>query len=297
MKWFRMLSLVVVVVGVSLGFSQYFQQINGMGGIDWTRGVVRATGIGAPNPNMPPSAQRAGAIEAAKRVALRNLLEMVKGVYVNSQTTVENAMVTSDMIRTRVEGLVRNFRVVDTRYMSTGDVELDVEVPLSSFYDVFLPPETGQAVQQLVCPTCGQPWPKGKPYPFPRPQNPVQPGAPAGTTANLVYSGLVVDARGLGVRPALAPKIVDEQGNEVYGTGYVSREYAIQVGVVGYEKVLDRAKTNERVAPNPLVIKGLKATGANHTDVVITNQDAQTIRVAAANLNFLDQCKVMIVLD
>ncbi|RMG67512.1 MAG: hypothetical protein D6715_04580 [Calditrichaeota bacterium] len=297
MKLSRLLALVVLVFAVSFGFTQYYQQISGMGGIDWTAGVVRATGIGAPNPNMPPSAQRAGAIEAAKRVALRNLLEMVKGVYVNSETTIENAMVSSDLIRTRVEGVVRNFRVVDTRYMSTGDVEVDVEVPLSSFYDVFLPPETGQAGQPLLCPTCGQPWPKGKPYPFPRPQKPGQTNEGTAGATSVAYSGLIVDARGLGVRPALAPRILDEQGNEVYGTGYVSRDYAIQIGVVGYEKAVDRARSNERVAPNPLVIKGLKAAGPNHTDVVISNTDAQMIRAAAANLNFLDQCKVMIVLD
>lgn len=259
-------------------FGQYYQSNPGVGNINWTDQVIRATGIGAPNPNMPPGAQRAGAIEAAKTVALRNLLQMVKGMYIDSKTTVENAMVMSDRIETQVSGIVRNFRIVDTRYMSTGDIEVDVEVPLSSFYEILAELPGG-------LPPAGQPAPSGQVS-----------GMPA-TPQSAVYTGLVVDASGLGARPALSPKIIDEAGNEVYGTGYVSREYALQVGVVGYEKDLTRARANERVTGNPLVFKALRATGPNKTDIVISNQDAQVIRSAAVNLNFLQQCRVMIVLD
>ncbi|NOX38198.1 MAG: hypothetical protein GXO78_11765 [Calditrichaeota bacterium] len=292
----------LLLVGFVAGYSQYYQQLNNFGGIDWTAQVVRATGIGAPNPNLPPGAQRASAIEAAKVVALRNILQIVKGVYVNSETTVENMMLTSDVIRTKVEGVVRNYRVVDIRYVSTGDVEVDVEVPLSAFYEIFLnvPQQSGASPAPQVCPLCGQPWPAGKPYPqnYPVPPPSSPSGAPTpAARPGVVYSGLIIDARGLGVRPALSPKIVDEMGNEVYGTGNVSREYAVQIGVVGYEKDINRARTNERVADNPMIVKALRATGPNRTDVVISNADAQLIRQAAQNLNFLEQCKVMIILD
>lgn len=279
MKRICLLFFSIFVLTSYTALAQYYQHTPSVGAINWTDQVVRATGIGAPNPNMPPGAQRAGAIEAAKTVALRNLLQMVKGMYIDSKTTVENAMVTNDRIETQVNGIVRNFRIVDTRYMSTGDIEVDVEVPLSSFYEILselpggLPPAGTQ----------GGSTPQGYPAPG-SPQSPV-------------YTGLVVDASGLGARPALAPKIVDETGNEVYGTGYVSRDYAVQVGVVGYEKDLTRARSNERVTGNPLVFKAIGVSGANKTDIVISNQDAQVIRSAAANLNFLQQCKVMIVLD
>jgi hypothetical protein len=95
----------------------------------------------------------------------------------------------------------------------------------------------------------------------------------------------------------MAPKILDENGNEVYGTGYVSREYAVQIGVVGYEKDLNRARQNERVTDNPIVVKGVDASGSNKSDVVISNSDASNISAAARNLNFMEQCKVMIILD
>jgi hypothetical protein len=112
-----------------------------------------------------------------------------------------------------------------------------------------------------------------------------------------VFTGLIIDARGTGLRPAMAPKILDEQGNEVYGSGYVSRDYAVQIGVVGYEKDINRAKTNERVTDNPLIIKGIKSSGSNRADLVISNSDAQMVLAAAKNLNFMEQCKVMIILE
>ncbi len=274
MKQLMVFFLVAALVLPLSIFAQYAQQTPSGGVIDWTNQVIREVGIASPNPNLPISAQRASAIEAAKTIALRNLLERVKGMYINSERTVQNYMMTDDIIRTKVEGTVRNFRVVDTRYKSDGSVEVEVEVPLTGILGVFAP----QLFPQGQVP--------GTPQPVPAPQ-----------PMNQVYTGLIVDARGLGLHPALAPKILDENNQEVYGTGQVSREYALQIGVVGYEKDLQRAKTNERVKNNPLIVKAVKVAGPLKTDVVISIQDAQRIRAAAQNLNFLQQCKVMIILD
>ncbi len=269
--------LILVSLFICVLNAQVYQQVPNAGSINWQDKIIRSTGIGAPNPKMPLAAQRAGALEAAKRIALRNLLETVKGMSITSETTVLNSMMESDMITTQVSGIVRNFKVVDTRYMSSGDVEVDVEIPLSGVLtDALLPP-------------MGQPMQVGQGYPV----------DPSGYSLpqNTVFTGLIVDARGLGLRPAMAPKIIDESGNEVYGTGYVSREYAVQIGVVGYEKDLNRAKTNERVTANPLIVKGIKVSGSNKSDVVISNADAQNVVGAAKNLNFMENCKVMVILD
>ena len=279
----------------------YLQPVGASGNINWTNQVMRCTGIGGPNPNAPPSAQRAGALRAAKVDALRNLLETIKGVYLTSESTVENSMLMSDVIRTRVEGALRGFRLVDTRYMSTGDVEVDVEVPLTGvIMNSLLPQDFGGGALmtggQLLCPVCGQPWPAGQQVP--QGVTLIQSGSGTGMPASGgVFTGLVVDARGLGVRPAMAPKVVDERGEEIYGSKFVSREYAVDIGMVGYEKDMNRARMNERVADNPLIVTGIEATGPNKTDVVINSADAGRIHNAAANMNFLQHCKVMFLLD
>ncbi len=252
--------------------AQLTQQVANGGAIDWQNQKMQATGIGAPNPNVPLAAQRAGAIRAAKLDALRNLMETVKGMNLTSETTVRNAMTENDVIQTHVSGIVKNFKVTDTRYLSDGSVEVDVEIPVTGILTDALLPAVGGA-QPVSYPNAG------------------------GIAPNTTYTGLVIDARGLGLHPAMAPKVLDENGNEVYGTGYVSRDYAVQIGVVGYEKDLNRAKKNERVTDNPAVVKALKVSGTNKTDVVISNADAARITAAAKNLNFMQQCKVMLILD
>ena len=274
----RSLSCIGLLVLVPvLVFSQGYMQDIGTGKVDWTSQVLRSTGIGAPNVNMPLPQQRAGALRAARMDALRNLLETVKGINLNSETLVENAVVTNDQILTKVEGAVRGFRVVDTRYMSSGDVEVGVEVPLTGIItDALLPPLPAFSGDSAPVSTGG---------------------AGVETPVAGAVSGLIVDARGLGLRPAMAPRVLDGQGNEVYGSKLVDREYAVDIGMVGYEKDVNRAAKNERVASTPMVVKGVEASGPNKTDVVIGAADAAKIQSTAENANFLQQCKVMFVLD
>ena len=273
-------ALLFVLIAFTANFltAQVTQDVAGAGMINWSNQMIRATGIGAPNPAMPVTAQRAGAIEAAKRVALRNLLETVQGMSLTSEVTVRNAMVENDVIMTKVQGVVKAFTVVDTKYMSTGDVEVTVEMPVTgALMDALLP-------QQIS----GQTTPQGQ-MPMQTPQAQQQQSG--------VFTGLIVDGRGLGIRPAMAPKIVDESGSEIYGSKNIDRDWAVKIGMVGYEKDLDRAKTNDRVTNNPLVVKGTKTSGANKADLVVANDAAAQIRNAAANQNFLNQCKVMFIVD
>lgn len=262
-----MIMVCVFVIGVNAQLTQNLDN----GQVNWQKQYLEATGIGAPNPNMPLQAQRAGALRAAKLNAMRNLLETVKGINLTSETTVENAMVTNDVIVTRVEGVLRNFEVIgEPRYMSTGDVEVTVRMYLTGeLADALLPQQFGGGT-------------------MPSQAMPQQ---------NAVYTGLVIDAKGLGLRPAMAPKVLDENGNEIYGSRYVSRDWAVKIGMVGYDKDMNRARTNERVTNNPLVVKAMKVAGPNKADVVISAADASLIATASANMNFMDKCKVMFIVD
>ncbi|RKY81984.1 hypothetical protein DRQ07_02620 [candidate division KSB1 bacterium] len=282
-----------------LSAQDYVQSVGAAGNVDWTKQVIRCTGIGAPNPNDPVTAQRAGALRAAKLDALRNILETVQGISLTSETEVRNAMIADDNIRTRIQGAIRGFRVVDTRYMSTGDVEVDVEVPITGVLsDALLPREFGGGVLmtggQLLCPVCGQPWPAGKPVPAG--VKLIRAGDSSQDNTSAVYTGLIIDARELDVRPAMAPKVIDPQGDEIYGSKFVSRDYAVDIGMVGYEKSIESAVKNERVADNPLVVKAIDVKGPNKTDLVISEADARKIHNAASNMNFLQRCKVMFIL-
>ncbi len=284
------------------------------GQINWQTGLITAIGIGAPPANPVNMAQaRAMAQRAATVVARRNLLEVVKGVQIDSATTVENYIVTNDVILSQVNGFLQNSQVLNTAYMSDGSVEVTVGINLrGGFADVLIPktvvfkqetppppaPEVKAPVTTPAAPETKAPEVKAPETP-PAPATPAAPAAPAVPAVDTakVYTGLLVDARGLGARPAMSPKITDENGQEVYGTTMVSREWAIQQGMAGYSKDPAAAASNPRVTDSPLNIKAVKAEGKGKTNLVIGNDEANAIRKVVMNQNFLEKCRVMILLD
>ncbi len=244
------------------------------GKIDWTTGVVEAVGIGAPPAKPINMAQaRAMAKRAAVIVARRNLLEIIKGVRIDSMTLVKDFVVQSDIIRSQVDGYLERSQIIDIAYMSDGSVEATVAMNMRGGFANLMLPKSIKSIPPIEQPKAP----------------PAEPGE--------VYTGLVVDSKGFQIKPAMSPKIVDENGNEVYGSSYVSRDYAISQGMAGYAKDLTAAQTNERVTNNPLTVKGLRTADTGDSDIVISSADAAKIKGAAENLAFLQKCRVMVVLE
>jgi hypothetical protein len=254
----------------------------GSGSINWSKGLVVAKGIGAPPQQYYDKPQaRPTALRAARLDAMRNILEAIQGVRIDSTTTVKSFATESDIISSKVEGMVQGAKVVKQEYMSDGTVEVTVEMNLyGGFSQLVLPAE----IKQVETVKSMTPKPKKE-------------SATSTVVASEVYTGLLVDARGLNARPAMAPKIMDESGQEVYGSAYVSREFAVQQGMSGYAKDIDAARQNPRITDNPLVVKGLKTDGPSGSDVIISNADATKLRSMSENLSFLKKCRVMIVVD
>ncbi len=290
------------------------------GTINWTTGEVYATGIGAPPARPVNVAQaRAMAERAAFVVALRNLLETVKGVRVDSETVVENFMTRSDVIRTHVEGIVKGARIVQTKYLSDGSVETLVSMPMKgAFINAVLPETFGgftSSVPVKPAPVLPRPADKKPTPPAPEPAKPSpekkaeptkpeppRPAPPSPTQSQPTVAfkggtatGLVIDGRGLGLRPALLPRIVDPQGQEIYVGQVVTRTNAVEQGVAGYAKDVNAAANNFRVTDNPVVFKGVSAAGTAKTDVMLGQGDAQSLRQLSGKGDFLQYCRVIIV--
>jgi len=116
------------------------------------------------------------------------------------------------------------------------------------------------------------------------------------STGSAKNTGLVIDARGLKIIPALAPKVLDESGKVVYSSEFVTKDALEQNGVVGYFRSVDAAKKAKRVGNKPLVIKALKAASDGKTDIVLSNADAEKLIAKDANMKFLTEGKVIIVI-
>lgn len=255
----------------------YNDMITPNGYTDWTRGVVVAKGLGVP-PKTSANALQAREMTrtAAWSVALRNLLEVVKGVSVDSTTTVNNFVTTNDEVRTKVEGMVRGAKVVQEKELPDGSLEVTVEMKLGGgFSDVVVPkPPTprDRPLEKFV----------GLPPP-PKPQR--------------TFTGVVIDARGIGARPAMSPRILTEQGDEAYSIAYVEEPQLARQGIAVYVSSEPAAKSHPRVTNTPMSIKALRANGTNRTDLVIADADAQMIHLDPKHFQFLRQAKVLVILD
>jgi hypothetical protein len=296
--WAVATAAILCVAGMAIGqdkvsgseWTQIVEQL-GKGSINWTEGYIDAVGIGAPSaqsmgkPNARPMALRAAQIDA-----YRNLLEVINGVRIDATTTVKDFVVESDIINTQVQGIVKGTKVLKQEYMSDGTVEVTVRMPLAgNFAAVIIPRVMDKQKKAPPAPT--QPPPPAAPAPTAPAPTATPPGGGA------VFTGLVVDARGIQARPAMSPRIIDENGQEVYGSMNVEREYAVQQGMSGYARDLTAAQSNSRVTNAPISVKGLKTEGAGRSDIVIATADAAKIRSSADNMAFLKKCRVMIVLD
>ena len=259
---------------ISLSFAQGVVTQLDKGSVNYSEQTISAIGIGF----VPQNAINAGqarrlALRIAKQDALRQLIEIVNGVTLTSETTMSGAMV-DDVINTKVRGFIRGARQNgDPKYLSDTSVEVEYSVPMSGISDIILPPLTlpvaapGEAAAAPTSPNAGG------------------------------ITGVIIDARGLKARPAMAPRILDQNGNAVYGPGTYSREYAVTNGVAGYSKSLEAAQKDARVMGNPLIIKGVATAGTNRTDITVSNADVSKIDSANRSYSVLKDCRVLILLD
>lgn len=256
--------------------------------VDWEQGIVIAEGVGVPSRRAKSIAQKNASAERAARLdAARNILEMIKGINLSSDSTMQDAMLTNDSIRSQVSGKVHGLRPLGKpHYFSDGSVRIRMEASLTQ-----LVPDVVRAPVEVAAPVDLTHSPAQKSS-----GKSSSSGSPA-IKLSAVYTGLIIDARGTGVQPAMSPKVYDENEKEVYGSAYVDREFVLRYGMAGYVKDLDQAKQNDRIKESPLVLKAVSSSGANHTDLVIANSDADALRQVAKNLNFLKEARVLIVLD
>ena len=277
-----MFKTLVFIAGLGIPlFSQVFigdQMKNGS--VNYADRTITAIGIGFIPENAINAGQaRRSALRISKQDALRNLIEIVNGVVVTSETTVSGAMF-DDEIKTKVKGVIRGAeRVGDPKYLSDTSVEVTYQVKMSGISEVLIPPaiisavlentgtEKKSVINKTIDPSSGD------------------------------ITGIIIDAKGLKVRPALAPKVIDKDGGIVYGPGDYSREYAVTQGVVGYSKTIESAKKDSRVKGNPLVIKATGVSGQNSTDVIIGNDDIKRVGSANTSYGVLNDCRVIILLD
>ena len=244
------------------------------GKVDWSNRIIEAVGVGRPPRNPINIAQaRAIAKKAAVTEAQQNLVKTLSKVRIDSKTLVKDFVAQSSPVHTEFQGFIQHPRVVNLSYLADGAVEATVAIKLTGpFADMLLP----KSIREI---------------------HPVKQPTPSSNQKGKAWTGLVLDCTGLKISPALVPRILDEDGTEVYGPRYVNRKYAVLKGMAGYISDLEAAPKNPRVGNRPVTMKAIRTAKSGPSDIVISNSDADTIRRDPKNLRFLQECRVMIVLD
>lgn len=244
------------------------------GTVNWTTGMVTASGKASPANQSPASKESVSLY--AKAEAVKNILETLKQIKINNELTVNDYASKSVVILAGLEKTAREAMVSKQIYTSALSLEITLETSLfGGFLQLVLPEE----IRQI---------PKINPEFNPN-ILPVIGKSP--------YSGLVIDARGLGIEPVLDPVIVSEQGHEVYSSVFISREFAVQNGICKYVCNLDQAVQDKRIGDNPMVIKGLRKEGSKNATIVISMSDYLALEKTTERHAFLNECRVIIVRD
>ena len=102
------------------------------GNINWTQQYIEAVGQAVIDNERfkNPAQAKLMATRGAVVVAQRNLLEIVKGVHIVGETTVQDLMTTSDYVYTRVEGVINGAQQVGEAKVKDGYVEVRLKMPI-----------------------------------------------------------------------------------------------------------------------------------------------------------------------
>lgn len=244
---------------------------------NWNTNIITVTGTGVANPRMSVSPAHSSmmARRAAMADAYRQLLEAVQGVNVDAETTVEQMMLTSDVVKVRVTGVVRGARIVSEGELSGGGYSVTMELPIFG--------ESNSLAETVIeRPTYIEP--------FPAPSITYEPPIQQPTYSGGRYTGLIVDCRGLGrINFVMSPVIKNSNGAKIYGHKNLDYDRIIREGMATYAQDMSEA---DRAGSNPLIVRAIALDDLNATPV-LTMEDSDMVLYENGQSHFLDNIAVV----
>lgn len=331
---FSLLSL-SLIVNVNAENKNHVVQEFGKGSIDWTDKVIKVTGSGAVPSDKPLGQARLLGEKAAISDAYRQIAEIVYGVRVNSTTIVKDFIVESDVIKTKVDGFIKGAKRGEKRITSDGNIEYDLSVSLfgqnalSDVIDLDLQIKKGQKSgmkkfhkdsfylknkfafnfsngsdyfkissspdnKNTNCLECHIPHSITDNMKKKQAQeNNIQQNT---TNSNEKITGVIIDAQGLGLSPAMDPAVLDQEMKRLYiGNWEIDADFVVNNGVIGYFNNLEDAKNDvSRIGNNPIIIKANSVKDV--TDLILESDSANTLLSSDNSNKFLQKYAVDVVM-
>lgn len=265
---------------------RYFYD-NAKARVQWGEGSIeiRAGATADPGKSANLAHARSMALKTARHLAYEKMLETIKGMSLTSNTVYRDELLSNSTLETRLKGFVSGARVVkeEEKFLQDGSIWVEVTIRQALYGKKSLSAASASTLKT-------------------RPKKPHNLFAPKEDTFKKQalysgYSGLIIDARNLGVRPAVFPNIISPDGRAVYSPEKASQEYILAQGLVGYATSTVRAKEQGRVGKNPLVVKAKRASGPHQANVVVSEEDAIKIFAADIKSKILREARVVFVIN
>ena len=271
-----------------------FAQVHAAPGVDWNGQVITVTGMGAANPALVRVPAQATMI--AKRAAIadayRQLAEMVQGVQVDAETTVEQMMLTSDIVKTRVSAVIKGAVIVSEGELAGGGYSVTMQMPMFG--------ASGLAPAVIERPPVIETFPEPVPEVIPSLPADSQTGGSSGFSvinggdnspmaALGGYTGVIIDCRGLGLNPVMSPVVKNADGVKLYGHENLNYDLVVRDGMASYANDNSQAS---RAGNKPLIFKAVRLDDHN-ANPVISVADGNRLLIENGATKFLNNTAVV----
>ena len=212
---------------------------------------------------------------AAEVAARANLLKVLDGVQISSERVVRDGRTKGVINTEKVEGFLKHSRVSEPEKNSIGLLEVTAYVNVDKKARILMLPDAYFHEEEEY-----------DDYDF-----------STSSENTSLYTGIIIDASNLKVKPAMLPGLFDEDGRVIYSPSPSDKSSILENGFAGYTGSLDKAKMlKDRVGEAPLIIKAEKAS-SDGINLYLDNNDARKVLDAEKISRVLSDCRVMIVIN
>lgn len=119
---------------------------------------------------------------------------------------------------------------------------------------------------------------------------------PSGDDAEIstLYTSIIIDIRGLGIKPMLLPSVLNENGLEIYNKNFIKPSDAVKYNPVSYVYSEKEAMKHKKAGKHPLFCAALKNMNGNP---VISDNDVKKMFSNKKNIEYLSKCRVIFIID
>ncbi len=295
---------------------QFIELVGTSGEINWTQATVSAIGYGIAGEGKKANIAPYLACRAAKVDAQRNLLESYEGVRVTATSLVSNYMLSSDEIKSSVEGTVKGATITSRQNRIDGSCKIVLQAPLrgeisKSIYQNLYQNEVSASIfpnlwSSWISTTHAATYPEETNQKISDQLTQLEKRILAleqGIKTNSIndvetddISGIVIDVRGSNFIPSLNPKIRRESGDILYPKKSDSQDIIDNGQLVSlFSNDVNFAMEHPMIGNTPLLIKAKKTWKNKHTEIALADKEAAKISYLI-NKKILKNIGVIIIL-